>query len=234
MSTLATDLAAHARQVLVVRFTGAERFAHWVHFVAFTVLLGTGLFIYVPWFQSFAIGAAGEASRLAHRAAAVVFIIAPLFYLIFSPREFFYSLKESFSWGPDDWGWLQNAWSYYAHGKAGTMPPQGKYNAGQKFNALTQIIAFWLFVITGFVMWFGKGAVPRDVFVWSVILHDLSVIATVLLFMLHLYLVAVHPLMRESITAMFEGTVTEEFAKEHHAKWLAERVYRKQNGNRKR
>ena len=28
---------------------------------------------------------------------------------------------------------------------------------------------------------------------------------------------------------MFEGTVTEEFAKEHHGKWLAERVYRKRD-----
>jgi formate dehydrogenase subunit gamma len=110
------------------------------------------------------------------------------------------------------------------------MPPQGKYNAGQKFNALTQIVTFALFVVTGLVMWFGKGTVPPTVFMWAVILHDLSVIATVLLFMLHLYLVAVHPLMRESITAMFEGTVTEEFAKEHHGKWLAERVYRKRGG----
>jgi len=231
MSTLANDVrnAERVRQVLVLRFTGAERFAHWVHFVAFTVLLGTGLFIYVPWFQPFTIGAAGEASRLAHRIAAVVFIIAPLIYFVFSPREFWYSIKESFSWGKDDWGWLQNAWSYYTRGKAGTMPPQGKYNAGQKFNALTQIIAFWLFILTGLIMWFGKGAVPREVFMGSVILHDLSVLATVLLFMLHLYLVAVHPLMRESITAMFEGTVTEEFAKEHHGKWLAERVYRKRD-----
>jgi len=118
-------------------------------------------------------------------------------------------------------------WSYYSRGQAGTMPPQGKYNAGQKFNALTQIVTFALFVVTGLTMWFGKGTVPPTIFMWSVLIHDLSVIATVLLFMLHLYLVAVHPLMRESITAMFEGTVTEEFAKEHHGKWLVGRVYRK-------
>ena len=229
MATVATDLATK-RQVLVVRFAAAERFAHWLHFVAFTVLLGTGLFIYVPAFQPFTVGAAGEASRLAHRAAAVVFMIAPLIYLVFSPREFFYSLKEAFTWGRDDLCWLKSAWAYYSHGKTSAMCPQGKYNAGQKFNALTQIVTFALFVVTGLTMWFGKGTVPPNVFMWAVILHDLSVIATVVLFMLHLYLVTVHPLMRESITAMFEGTVTEEFAKEHHGKWLAERVYRKRGG----
>lgn len=227
MASVATDVAARPEQALVLRFTAAERVAHWVHFFAFTVLLGTGMFLYVPWFQPFALGASGEAARLAHRAAAVVFMAAPLIYLIWSPREFFYSLKESFSWGADDWGWLKNAWNYYAHGHSGTMPPQGKYNAGQKFNALTQIVTFWLFVITGLVMWFGRGSVPPDLFLLSVVVHDLSVIATVLLFMLHIYLVAVHPLMRESITAMFEGTVSEEFAAEHHGKWLTERVFRK-------
>ena len=226
MSTIATDLAARGRQVLVLRFTTAERLAHWLHFVAFTVLLGTGMFIFVPWFQPFTVGAAGEASRLAHRVAAVVFMLAPLVYLVFSPREFFYSLKEAFTWGADDVGWLKNAWNYYSRGKMGTMPPQGKYNAGQKFNALTQIVTFGLFVVTGLAMWFGKGSIPPTAFQLAVIVHDLSVIAAVALFMLHLYLVAVHPIHRESITSMFEGTVTEEYAQEHHGKWLAERVYR--------
>ncbi len=76
-------------------------------------------------------------------------------------------------------------------------------------------------------MWFGKGAVPPTAFVWSVILHDLSVIATVAWFMLHVYLVAVHPIHRESITSMFEGTVTEEYTREHHGKWIAESLYRR-------
>ncbi|MCL4489475.1 MAG: cytochrome b/b6 domain-containing protein [Chloroflexi bacterium] len=228
MATITMPLAGvRGRQVLVVRFTAAERAAHWVHFVAFSVLLVTGMFIYLPWLHAFAGGAAGEASRLIHRGAAVLFIAAPLVYLVFSPREFLYSLKESFTWGADDVGWLKNAWGYYSQGKLGTMPPQGKYNSGQKLNALTQIISFGLFVITGLIMWFGKGSVPSNVFLASVIVHDLAVIATVLLFMLHLYLVVLHPMMRESITSMFEGTVTRAFAEEHHGKWYSERVLRK-------
>ncbi|MGQ9926142.1 MAG: formate dehydrogenase subunit gamma [Chloroflexaceae bacterium] len=219
------------RQVLVMRFTAGERIAHWVHFIAFTILLGTGLFLYMPALRPFAVGEAGEASRLAHRGAAILFMAAPLVYLIWSPRDFFYSLREAFTWGPDDLGWLRAAWGYYTRGDTAQMPPQGKYNAGQKFNALTQIITFILFVVSGMVMWFGRGVVSPAVFVGSVIIHDLSMMATVALFILHIYLVAVHPLMRESITAMFEGTVTEEFAREHHGKWLAEqeqeRVYRR-------
>lgn len=227
MASTITMTGAPAREVLVVRFTAAERAAHWVHAAAFVVLLATGIILYVPAFRAYTTSAAGEVSRTVHRLGAVAFMLAPVLYLVFSPREFFYSLKEAFTWGRDDSEWFRNAWSYYTNGVAGTMPAQGKYNSGQKFNALTQIVSFVLFVVTGLIMWFGKGVVPREVFLVSVIVHDLSVIATVLLFMLHLYLVAIHPMMRESITAMFEGTVSEAFAKEHHGKWLTTRVYHK-------
>jgi len=205
---------------MIVRFKAPERLAHWLHFVAFTVLLGTGMFIYLPALRAFATGNAGEAARLAHRIAALVFMLSPIIYLVFSPREFFESLREMFKWGPDDFAWLRGAAAYYTYGRKAQLPPQGKYNAGQKLNALTQFIAFGVFVVTGLLMWFGKGAVPVGVFRWVVILHDLAVIATTSLFVLHLYLVGIHPLTRESITAMVEGSVSEAYAKEHHTLWL--------------
>lgn len=207
----------------VKRFSASERVAHWVHFLAFTVLLGTGGFLYMPALQPFTAGAAGEAARLAHRIAAVVFIVTPLFYLIGDPKGFFGSLRESFSWGADDFRWLRLVWQYYTQGaRAKGVPPQGKYNAGQKLNALTQIIAFVLFTVTGLIMWFGHGIVAPVVFRWAVIIHDLSVTVVLALFVVHLYQVAVHPFTRESIMAMFEGVVTREYAQEHHGKWYEE------------
>jgi formate dehydrogenase subunit gamma len=208
----------------VTRFSASERIAHWLHFLAFTVLLGTGGFLYMPALQPFTIGAAGEAARLSHRLAAVVFILCPLIYLLGDPKGFVGSLREAFSWGADDIRWLRLAWQYYTKGAEVDVPPQGKYSAGQKLNALTQVIVFILFTITGLIMWFGPGLgwVSSTVFLWSVIIHDLSVTAAVVFFLLHLYLVAIHPFTRESITAMFEGVVTREYAEEHHAKWYEE------------
>ncbi len=207
----------------VVRFKAPERLAHWLHFLAFTVLLGTGLFLYTPGLRPFTTGEAGEAARLAHRIAALVFMFSPLIYLVFSPGEFFESLREMFKWGASDFAWLRGAWAFYTYSRKEQLPPQGKYNAGQKLNALTQFIGFWVFVVTGLLMWFGKGVVPVGLFRWAVILHDLSVIATTAWFILHVYLVGIHPLTRESITAMVEGSVTEAYAAEHHSLWL-ERV----------
>ena len=206
----------------VKRFSASERIAHWLQFLAFTVLLGTGAFLYMPSLQAFAMGPAGEASRMWHRIAAIVFMACPLIYLIGDSKGFFFSLREAFSWGPDDVRWLRQVWHYYTKGTSVDIPPQGKYNAGQKLNALAQIVLFILFVVTGLIMWYGAGAVSSTVFLWSVVLHDFSVMVAVAFFLLHLYLVAIHPFSREAIISMFEGVVTREYAEEHHAKWYEE------------
>ncbi len=203
----------------IKRFSASERIAHWIHFLAFTVLLGTGGFLYMPALRPFTIGAAGEAARLSHRVAAVVFILAPLLYLIGDSKGFWGSIRDAFTWSSDDFRWLRQVWQYYTRGAEIDIPPQGKYNAGQKLNALVQIIIFVLFTVTGLVMWFGHGVVSPALFLWAVVIHDLSVTAALVFFLLHIYLVAIHPFTRESITAMFEGVVTREYAKEHHAKW---------------
>jgi len=204
----------------IKRFSASERIAHWLQFLAFTVLLGTGGFLYMPALQAFAIGPAGEAARVAHRVAAVVFMLCPLVYLIGDSKGFFGSLRDTFTWGADDFKWLKLAWRFYTQGTdADGIPPQGKYNAGQKLNALVQITIFILFTVTGLIMWFGHGTIPAGLFLWSVVIHDLSVTAALGFFALHLYLVAIHPFTREAITSMFEGVVTREYAKEHHTKW---------------
>ncbi len=205
----------------VKRFSASERIAHWLQFLAFTVLLGTGGFLYMPALQAFAIGQAGEAARLSHRIAAVVFMVSPLIYLLGDSKGFFNSLREAFNWSSDDFSWLRSVWQYYTKGSQIDVPPQGKYNAGQKLNAIVQIIIFILFTITGLIMWFGFStfSVSATVFLGAVIIHDLSVTIALIFFFLHLYLVAIHPFTREAITAMFEGVVTREYAEEHHAKW---------------
>lgn len=210
----------------IQRFSAYERVVHWLHFAAFSVLVVTGLFLYVPLFQPYTIGEAGEASRLLHRIAAVVFFAGPFLYLFLQPRRFLENVRESLTWGLDDLSWLRYAWGYYTAGEKGQMAPQGKFNTGQKLNNVVQILGFGVFSVTGFIMWFGKEAVPAVVMQWSVLLHDLMMIIMVVFFLIHLYLVLVHPRMRESITAMVMGVVSEEFGAEHHPKWLEQMKHR--------
>jgi len=139
---------------------------HWLHTATFVPLALTGLILYLPFLQPLAQGAAGQWIRLIHRGAAVIFGLLPIIYLIIQPRRLLMSLRE-FMFDKDDIGWLKGAFGYYLLGKHTAMPPQGRFNTGEKMNGLVIILAWAAFGVTGLVMWFGpavsRGRSPRSV-----------------------------------------------------------------------
>jgi len=213
----------------ILFFTTTQRFVHWLHVMAFLLLLVTGVVLYVPQFHPFAKGLAGETSRLLHRIGAILLAAVPLIYIIFDPRQFARSMKEIFTWSSDDLGWLKGAPAYYFLGDEKAMPPQGKFNTGQKLFYLTVVIALVIFGLTGLIMWFGKGVVPVALFQWSVFLHDLAAIATAAFFLVHFMLSVMHPLMKGSLESMLFGWIGEEYVKSHHRKWYEEGMRSKES-----
>jgi len=121
--------------------------------------------------------------------------------------------------GHYDIEWFKAAVPYYLLGRHRTMPPQGRFNTGEKLNVIVLVSGTILFTITGLVMWFGKGFVPTDVFKAMVIVHDLTMIVTVNMFIVHFYLAVAHPLMWQSMVSMRFGMVSESYAREHHSAW---------------
>jgi formate dehydrogenase subunit gamma len=119
----------------------------------------------------------------------------------------------------EDIGWLKAAPAYYLFGRHEAMPPQGRFNAGEKLNGLIMIVAWVVFGLTGLPMWFGKGIIPPEIFRWLVLFHDLAMIASVCMFLVHLYLAVAHPLMWAALVSMRFGVTSADYAAEHHAKW---------------
>jgi formate dehydrogenase subunit gamma len=126
---------------------------------------------------------------------------------------------QEFSFERDDLGWMKNAFGYYVLGRHTDMPPQGRFNTGEKMNGMVMILTWILFVGTGLVMWFGKGLGPADIFRLMVMVHDLTMIAAVCIFIVHLYLALAHPLMWAALVSMRFGYTSASYAAEHHAKW---------------
>jgi formate dehydrogenase subunit gamma len=96
--------------------------------------------------------------------------------------------------------------------------PQGRFNAGQKVNAALTAAFMILFVVSGLLLWLGE----RDTrlrFASTVVLHDGLFFAAAALLVGHLYLAVVHPATRHALRGMTVGTVREEWAAHHHAKW---------------
>lgn len=200
----------------IERFRKRARFHHW-WIVACALLLGlTGLFLFLSWFSP---AAWWGYSRLVHRIAAAGFIAMPVLYFLMNPRATLHWIKEAFTWGPEDLGWLRAAPEYYFGGDESSMPPQDRSNTGQKLWMFVVIVTGVIFVITGMIMWVFKGIVSPGTFQAMVIIHDIAFILAGSMFLVHLSLAVFHPRMSEALHSMITGKASVQYVKSHHGKW---------------
>jgi formate dehydrogenase subunit gamma len=212
-----TEGTIHIRWI--PKYTFLERLGHWVHAVSYIPLAFTGFLIFAPLLKGLSQGDWGEALRVTHRIFAVIFGLMPIIYIILQPRRFLINIRENFTFGKEDIGWLKAAPAYYLMGKHVEMPPQPRFNTGERLNAATIIAGYVLFGITGLLMWFGKGIIPPWMFNTAVIIHDLTMVATFCMFIIHFFLAVMHPLMWQALVSMRYGVISESYAREHHAQW---------------
>ena len=152
-----TDGIVHIRWI--PKYTFLERFGHWVHAATYIPLAFTGFLIFAPLIQGLAQGDWGEALRVTHRLFAVAFGLMPIIYIIFQPRRFVMNLRENFRFGREDIGWIKAAIPYYLMGRHVDMPPQPRFNTGERLNAAA---IRRLIVDAGRVDRAVKGALRRD------------------------------------------------------------------------
>ena len=210
----------------VERYGKTTRVLHWIIAASFTVLLLTGVILVLP--APIAALARDSWTRVLHRLFAVVYIIAPALYLITNWKKAIAGTKEAFRWGTDDIGWLKAAPRYYFLSDEESMPPQGHMNTGQKLWWLMVIVLGAVLVVSGLVMWLLKTVAPAGLLQWMVFAHDVAFISSGSMFLVHLHLSVVHPLMRPwrkgAMSSMTRGRVSVEYARSHHAKWYDEEI----------
>jgi formate dehydrogenase subunit gamma len=211
------DRVIHIRWI--PKYTFMERLGHWVHASTYIPLAITGFIIFAPWFQHLTQGSAGATFRGLHRSFAVVLGLMPVIYALVEPRRLIMHLRENFTFTREDVGWLKAAIPYYVLGQHVDMPPQPRFNTGERLNAVAIIIGTGSFGVTGFLMWFGRGHIPPLLFQLAVLVHDLTAIITFAMFIVHFFLAVVHPLMWQSLVSMRYGVISESYAREHHAMW---------------
>lgn len=203
----------------VKRYRKPTRILHWIHAGSFITLFLTGLILFIP---PLAFLAADSWTRVIHRIAALLFVSIPIWYLLTNWKASWKAIKEAFTWGAEDIGWLQAAPRYYFLGDERAMPPQGHMNTGQRMWWFMTIVFGSLFILTGLIMWFLKTIAPAGLLQWAVFVHDVAFIATGAMLFVHLYLGVFHPLMTEAWNSMVKGKVSAEYAKTHYRKWYDE------------
>jgi formate dehydrogenase subunit gamma len=192
----------------VERFTLTERLLHWVHASAFFVLLGSGLVLYLPSLSA----AVGRRPLLKDIhfwtgiswAGAILLVVA-----LGNRRAILRAAREIERFDRDDRSFL-----------AGNIrAPQGRFNAGQKLNAIVTAAFAVLFFASGMLLWYGERD-TRFRLGGTAFLHDALMYLSVVIVVGHLYLSLVHPTTRHALRGMIRGSVRRDWAAEHHSKWV--------------
>ncbi|HEY7380587.1 MAG TPA: cytochrome b/b6 domain-containing protein [Gaiella sp.] len=191
------------------RFGRTERLLHWTHAAAFFVLLATGLVLLVPELSE--IVARRNLVKNVHIWTALAWAVAVVLVILAGDRRrLAEDWREIETIGRDDRRWLR-----------GRRVPQGRFNAGQKVNALLTAAFALLFALSGFFLWLGERD-HRFLLDGAGMVHDVLTYASILLVSGHLYLAVVHPTTRHALRGMTRGDVRVDWAERHHPRWVSE------------
>jgi formate dehydrogenase subunit gamma len=194
----------------VRRFSRTERTLHWANAMGFFLLLATGLILYLP-SLSVLVGRRPLVQEVHFWSGIAWVCILVAIPLLGDRRGIARLVREIDRFDRDDLRWL-----------LGRRPaPQGRFNAGQKLNTTLTAAFTVLFLVSGLLLWFGERD-TRFRFASTVLLHDGLMYAALVLLVGHLYLAVIHPATRHALRGITLGTVDEEWAARHHAKWRPE------------
>jgi formate dehydrogenase subunit gamma len=196
--------------MVVVRFDRGERWLHWANATLFLTLLATGMTLYV-----------GPLSAIVGRRLLVkdIHVISGL--LLPMPLLLAYSgswraglrrdIRRFARWSTDDRRWLTS------FGRRG-HERMGKFNAGQKLNAIFVAGCIPLMLATGSIMrWFKP--FPLAWRTGATFVHDWLALALVAVVVGHIGKALAEPL---ALRAMRTGTVPADHVRRHHPRWWRE------------
>ena len=211
MSSATIPGATVIREGDVVRYTFPERVGHWLNAAAYVYLLGSGLALFTPfmWWIAFVLGG-GPTIRFWHPWVGLVYMAT----ILWMHSEWRGDMRSI----PEDKEWEKNI-KAYVENRDEVMPPQGRFNAGQKQFWWVMLWCSLILLVTGVILWFPE-KFPLGLH-WlltiTVFIHSVTALVTIAAFIIHVYMsVWMTP---GSMRAMIEGRVSSLWARAHHRLW---------------
>lgn len=212
----------------IERHRAGLRVLHWWNALSWVLLgmTGVGLMSAVtfslagPSFPRWISGLAGGTAALLRLhvlwGLAWAATIVPLFLLWkHGPR----GVLEEIRFGRDELRWLLLKPLAMAGLRAQPLPPQDKYNAGQKLFAIFVLVATTTIIASGLVMTFHLG--PPRLVAAAIATHGLSIALVLVGLAVHVTMAAVIAEERPALRSMFTGRIDAEHARRHSPKWIA-------------
>ncbi len=227
----------------MTRFSGFERFGHWLFAISFLILGATGLIslfgrtFLIPVFGKDAFATLALASKWVHNNVAWAFMLGLLIIIL---NWTLHNIPNK-----TDLKWLAKGGGLFSKG---VHPPARKFNAGQKLifwgcvvlglsisaSGLSLLFPFELpmfaktFAIlndTGIPNMLGLGVLPEQMapheeMQFAQLWHSIVAFVFMAMILAHIYIGSVG--MEGAFDAMGSGEVEEQWAKEHHSLWVEE------------
>jgi len=197
-------------RVRIRRFTRSELAAHWVLALSVLTMIATGLALGINIFHS--------AVFPVHVGS--VFVLAAGLVLIAATgnrRALAASARDLRNLDGDDRRWL--AWAPRAALRlGGDPPPVGRFNAGQKANALLVTLFLSTVTASGLYLWAKVHGIVSNSNIDGAV-HNLSAAAIIVLVSGHLYMAVLNPATRAALRGIVTGRVDAGWAAEHHPAW---------------
>ena len=200
----------------ILRYNFHERIVHWLAALSYVYCLLTGLAFWSPWLFWLAIAlGGGQVSRMLHPWIGLLFIAGVL--------QMYGLWARQMGITDEDRAWFRSV-GYYIRNEDDKMPPVGRYNAGQKLLFWGFIVFGTLLFLSGLILWFPE-YIPwnlRALRYTAVLVHASSALATIGLFLIHVYMGVFAE--RGAIDSVIHGDVTEDFVRRYHPGWYKEIV----------
>ena len=201
----------------VLRFSVTERALHWAFASGYLLLLASGLPLMVPALRGWIRGYSPLTGERLHLACGIFWVVATLGVLALGDRRRVGStLGDMTTLEPGDGPWLRRfpRWLVAtAVERARLDRTVGRFNAGQKINAVFTLVTASLLLVTGVAPWpVGADGLWGAAHRWLTVFVLIPIAG-------HIFLAAVHPSTRHVLTGMLDGRVGREWAATHHPRW---------------
>ncbi|HET8727971.1 MAG TPA: formate dehydrogenase subunit gamma, partial [Alphaproteobacteria bacterium] len=199
----------------VKRFNALERANHWVTATSFLVLAVTGLILVYgqyflkPWMGADAYSGLATGSAWVHMAFMVPFVLGVLLMIALWVHQNIITGR--------DLKWLAKGGGFVTD-KVKDVPPQGRFNAGQKLIFWAVVLSMFVLLGTGLSLMFPFFWLGYDGMQWAQLAHAAVGLVMVAVIIGHIYIGTIG--MVGAFWAMWNGRVDRNWAEEHHELWL--------------
>ena len=197
----------------IVRYSGSDRFNHWLVALLFVLAAVSGLAFFHPslFFLSNVLGG-GQLSRILHPFIGVaMFVLFVILYFKFWHHNILHK---------NDRQWLKQIGDVIAD-REERLPEVGRYNGGQKLLFWVMTITMLLLVLSGMAFWrpYFASNFHIDTVRLAAVVHAGAAAVLILGIIVHVYAAL---WVKGTIKGMWTGVVTSAWARKHHPGWYRE------------